>query len=139
MDDNKKQLLTDIFWEMNEINSRTETKTETVITESDDGHGNIVQTETTVTRTYLYITVSHKTAEEMADKYGFNADQREQLSELLAEENNSLSQQILLFVHRVRQRRQHLCKNNQRRQRQAQIPYDRQQRNAPSLLRRVWH
>ena len=45
MDDNKKQLLTDIFWEMNEINSRTETKTETVITESDDGHGNIVQTK----------------------------------------------------------------------------------------------
>lgn len=98
MDDNKKQLLTDIFWEMNEINSRTETKTETVITESDDGHGNIVQTETTVTRTYLYITVSHKTAEEMADKYGFNADQREQLSELLAEENNSLWSQVLYGI-----------------------------------------
>ena len=98
MDDNKKQLLTDIFWEMNEINSRTETKTETVITESDDGHGTIVQTETTVTRTYLYITVSHKTAEEMADKYGFNADQREQLSELLAEENNSLWSQVLYGI-----------------------------------------
>lgn len=70
MDDNKKQLLTDIFWEMNEISSRTESKTETVITETDDGHGNIVQTETTQTRTYLYITVSHKTAEEMADQYG---------------------------------------------------------------------
>lgn len=68
MDDNKKQLLKDIFWEMNEISSRTESKTETQITESDDGHGNIVETETTVTQTYLYITVSHKTAEEMADK-----------------------------------------------------------------------
>ena len=55
---------------MNEISSRTESKTETVITETDDGHGNIVQTETTQTRTYLYITVSHKTAEEMADQYG---------------------------------------------------------------------
>lgn len=75
---------------MNEISSRTESKTETVITESDDGHGNIVQTETTVTRTYLYITVSHKTADEMADLYGFNEEQRQQLSELLAEENNSL-------------------------------------------------
>lgn len=29
-------------------------------------HGNIVQTETTVTRTYLYIAVTHKTADEMA-------------------------------------------------------------------------
>lgn len=98
MDDNKKQLLTDIFWEMNEISSRTESKTETVITESDDGHGNIVQTKTTVTQTYLYITVSHKTAEEMADKYGFNEGQRQQLSELLAEENNSLWSQVLYGI-----------------------------------------
>ena len=98
VDDSKKAILKDIFWQMNEISSRTETKTETVITETDDGHGNIVQTETTVTRTYLYITVAHKTAEEMADKYNFNADQREQLSELLAEENNSLWSQVLYGI-----------------------------------------
>ena len=98
MDDNKKQLLTDIFWEMNEISSRTESRTETQITESDDGHGNIVQTETTVTQTYLYITVSHKTAEEMADKYGFNEEQWQQLSELLAEENNSLWSAVLYGI-----------------------------------------
>ena len=98
MDDNKKQLLTDIFWEMNEITSRTESKTETVITETDDGHGNIVQTETTQTRTYLYITVSHKTAEEMADQYGFDDEQRQMLSELLADENNSLWSQVLYGI-----------------------------------------
>ena len=98
MDDNKKQLLKDIFWEMNEISSCTESKTETQITESDDGHGNIVETETTVTQTYLYITVSHKTAEEMADKYGFNEEQRQQLSELLAEENNSLWSAVLYGI-----------------------------------------
>lgn len=50
------------------VKTTTESKTETVITETDDGHGNIVQTETAQTRTYLYITVSHKTAEEMADQ-----------------------------------------------------------------------
>ena len=98
MDNSKKELLKNIFWEMNEISSRTESKTETQITESDDGHGNIVQTETTVTRTYLYITVAHKTAEEMADKYNFNAEQRKQLSELLAEENNSLWSQVLYGI-----------------------------------------
>ena len=90
MDESKKQLLSGIFWEMNEISSHTESKTETAITESDDGHGNIVQTETTITQTYLYITVSHKTAEEMADQYNFNADQRKQLAELLADENQRL-------------------------------------------------
>ena len=98
MDEGKKQLLSGIFWEMNEISSRTETKTETVITESDDGHGNIVQTETTVTQTYLYITVSHKTADEMAEQYGFNEEQRQQLLELLAEENNSLWSQVLYGI-----------------------------------------
>lgn len=94
MDESKKQLLTDIFWAMNEISSRTETQ----VTETDDGHGNIVQTETTVTRTYLYITVAHKTAEQMADQYGFNEEQRQQLSELLAEENNSLWSQVLYGI-----------------------------------------
>jgi hypothetical protein len=58
VDETKKQLLSDIFWEMNDISSRTETKTHTEIEESDDGHGNIVQTETTVTETFLYITVA---------------------------------------------------------------------------------
>ena len=98
MGDNKKQLLKDIFWEMNEISFRTESKTETQITESDDGHGNIVETETTVTQTYLYSTVSHKTAEKMADRYGFNEEQRQQLSELLAEENNSLWSAVLYGI-----------------------------------------
>ncbi len=90
MDDSKKAILKDIFWQMNEISSRTDTSTETVITETDDGHGNIVETTTTVTRTTLYITVSHKTAEKMADHFNFNADQREQLAELLADENRSM-------------------------------------------------
>ena len=98
MDDEKLELLKDIFWQMNEISSSTSTQTETVIETSDDGNGNIVETETTVTQTYLYITVSHKTAEEMADQLGFNEDQREQMAELLADENNSLWSQVLYGI-----------------------------------------
>ena len=99
MDDSKKAILKDIFWRMNEISSRTESKTEEVITETDDGHGNIVETATTVTRTYLYITVSHKTAEEMADNFNFTADQRKQLSELLDEENRRLWSAVLYGIY----------------------------------------
>ena len=99
VDDAKKAILNDIFWQMNELSSRTESKTEKVITETDDGHGNIVETATTVTRTYLYITVSHKTAEEMADNFNFNADQRQQLSELLAEENRSMWSAVLYGIY----------------------------------------
>ena len=98
MDDEKLELLKDIFWQMNEISSSTSTETETVIETSDDGNGNIVETETTVTQTYLYITVSHKTAEEIADQFGFNEDQREQMAELLADENNSLWSQVLYGI-----------------------------------------
>ena len=99
IDDSKKAILTDIFWEMNQISSRTETRTETVITETDDGNGNIVETETTVTQTYLYITVSHKTAEEMAAQYGFDEKQKEQLAELLDEENRSLWSAVLYGIY----------------------------------------
>ena len=99
VDNGKKAILKDIFWQMNEISSRTESKTEEVITETDDGHGNIVETTTTVTRTYLYITVSHKTAEEMADHFNFTADQRQQLSELLDEENRRLWSAVLYGIY----------------------------------------
>ena len=99
VDDAKKAILKDIFWQMNEISSSSESKTEEVITETDDGHGNIVETTTTVTHTHLYITVSHKTAEEMADRFSFNADQRQQLSELLAEENRKLWSSVLYGIY----------------------------------------
>ena len=99
VDDSKKAILKDIFWQMNELSSRTESKTEEVITETDDGHGNIVETTTTVTRTYLYITVSHKTAKEMAEHFKFTADQRKQLSELLAEENRRLWSAVLYGIY----------------------------------------
>ena len=99
VDDAKKAILKDIFWQMNELSSHTESKTEEVLTETDDGHGNIVETTTTVTRTYLYIMVSHKTAEEMAEHFNFTADQRQQLSELLAEENRKLWSSVLYGIY----------------------------------------
>lgn len=98
MDDTRKEILTDIFWQMNDISSRTEEVTETVISETDDGHGNIVETTTTVTQTYLYITVSHKTADEMADRFGFSEEQREQLAALLEDENNMLWASVLYGI-----------------------------------------
>lgn len=84
----KKQLLEDIFWEMNDISYRVETKTEETIVETDDGNGNILEETVTETKTWLYITVSHKDADQMASQYGFNADQDAQLQELLAQDNS---------------------------------------------------
>lgn len=96
--DEKIELLRDIFWAMNDIDYRTETFTDTEIIESDDGNGNIVEEEVEVTKTYLYITVSHKTADEMAVEYNFNEDQLEQLEALLADEHNSLWTAVLYGI-----------------------------------------
>ena len=99
MDAYKLLLLSSIFWEMNEIDYHTEIYTETVIETSLDEEANPVETETTVTHTRLYITVTHKTAEEMADDYGFSAEQREQLAELLSDENASLWSSALYGIN----------------------------------------
>ena len=72
MTDGKKTLLKQVFWDMNELSGFTST----VPGEGDDS-------EDTTT---LYITVTAKTADEMADIYGFNDDQRQQLAELLSDE-----------------------------------------------------
>lgn len=69
-----------------------------MITKIDDGHGNIIETQSTVTRSYLYITVSHKTPEEMAIQYGFGKEQYRQLLALLSEENQELWLQILYGI-----------------------------------------
>lgn len=96
--DEKIELLRDIFWAMNEIDYETDSVTETEIIESDDGNGNIVEEEITATKNYLYITVSHKTAAEMAVEYNFNDDQMEQLEALLADDNNSLWTMVLYSI-----------------------------------------
>ncbi len=98
MDDGKKELLKEIFWAMNEISHRTETTTTTQTVETDDGKGNIIVEEVEVTATTLYITVTHKTTDEMADIYNFTADQREMLAELLAEENSGMWSAVLYGI-----------------------------------------
>lgn len=98
IDDSKKAILKNIFWQMNIISFRTESKTEEVIIETDDGNGNIVEEKTKVTQTYLYIAVSHKTADEMAEEYGFTENQKEQFAALLANENNALWTTVLYGI-----------------------------------------
>ncbi|MBQ7745050.1 MAG: CHAP domain-containing protein [Ruminococcus sp.] len=100
MDDTRLKILKDIFWEMNDISYKTDTKKETVIKEKDDGKGNIIEIKVTEKRTYLYITVTHKTVDEMCIKYGFNAEQKEQLTELLSEDNAKLWSGVL-YDYRV--------------------------------------
>ncbi len=97
MDENKKHILTDIFWEMNEITHSITSKTENVVTEIDSVNGNIVETAESEGRTYLYIKVIHKSVDEMAEQYGFSEIQKEQLSELLSEDNKKMWSGVLYY------------------------------------------
>ena len=72
MTDGKKAQLKQVFWDMNQLSNFTST-----VPSSVDGG----QDTTT-----LYITVTAKTTDEMADIYGFNDNQRRQLTELLSDE-----------------------------------------------------
>lgn len=95
IDESKRQILKEVFWAMNEISFNTASRTENVVTETDDGNGNIVETTESVTRTYLYIRVTHKTPDEMAQQYGFTDEQKEQLRELLSDKNKKMWNGVL--------------------------------------------
>lgn len=90
MDEEKRRLLAEIFWEMNQLSANVETRTET--TQNEDGEA--VKTEITV----LVISVSHKTAQEMAVQLGFDDSQKEQLQELLSPEYDDLWNELLYGI-----------------------------------------
>lgn len=94
----KKALLKDIFWQMNTISFRTAVASEMQYIETDDGSGNVVTEQVPVIRTYLYITVGHKTAADMASELIFSPDQTEQLDMLLDEENDTLWTAVLYGI-----------------------------------------
>lgn len=85
MNDEKLDLLREIFWDMNEISSYTEIETETVITEEEDEEGNMIEVETVIEHIHLYIHTGSRTANEMSLEYRFNRKQKAALEELLAE------------------------------------------------------
>ena len=95
MDDARKELLRGVFWEMNSISSSVTVRTSEVSSTTTDENGNTVETTETETEVTLHITISHRTAREMADAYRFDAHQREQLDFLLSAENSGLWDALL--------------------------------------------
>ncbi len=83
----KKDLLEKTFWEMNSVSHKIAYETDTVVETTDDGHGNKVESSSTIRRKIINITIKHKTADDMSEKYRFTDSQKAQLTELLAEEN----------------------------------------------------
>ncbi len=95
LDDAQVQQLRDIMWEMNAVSSSTRTESHEVeVTEVDEDGKETTRTET-VTETILEISITHKTPDEMAQQYRFNARQSEYLALMSEPENQNLWAELL--------------------------------------------
>ena len=94
MDEEHAEVLRSIFWDMTVIEFTTETYTEeiTVLVPTDDStdEDGMVEETQTVERTRLVISVSGKSAQQMAEEYGFDEKQLGYVTELLSEEYSDL-------------------------------------------------
>ena len=95
LDDAQVDELRNIMWEMNAVASSTRTESHEVeITEVGEDGKETTRT-VTVTETILEITITHKTAEEMAQQYRFNTRQNEYLALMSEPENQNLWAELL--------------------------------------------
>ena len=94
MDEEHAEVLRSIFWDMTVIEFTTETYTEeiTVMVPTDDStdEDGMVEETQTVDRTRLVISISGKTAQQMAEEYGFDEKQLGYVTELLSDEYSDL-------------------------------------------------
>lgn len=93
--DAQLNVLRTVLWDMNKIRHSARTESSEVEVTEIDENGNEIINIVTVTETILKISITHKTPEEMARHYGFNARQNEYLSLMVAPENASLWAELL--------------------------------------------
>ena len=84
-DEDKAAELKEIFWDMNTISLRTDSRTTTVTRYETDANGNSVEIQEEVTMIILTVVTDSMSADEMADEYWFSDKQHEMLHELLSE------------------------------------------------------
>ena len=94
MDETHAEVLRSVFWDMTVIEFTTETCTEEVTvevpTEDSTDEDGVVEEIQTVERTRLVISISGKTAQQMAEEYGFDEKQLGYVTELLSDEYTDL-------------------------------------------------
>ena len=94
MDEEHAEVLRSIFWDMTVIEFTTETYTEeiTVMVPTDDStdEDGMVEETQTVERTRLVISISGKSAQQMAEEYDFDEKQLGYVTELLSDEYSDL-------------------------------------------------
>ena len=94
-DEDKAAELKAIFWDMNSISLRTESRKTTVTRYETNADGELVEVQEDVTMIILTVVIDSMSADEISDEYGFSTKQNTMLDELLSEENAELWAGIL--------------------------------------------
>ncbi len=97
VDEQKAELIREVFWNMTELTYEIETYEETETVEITDAEGNTVEQEVTATKTRLIISTKNKTATEAAVEYNFNDSQMEQLNGVIDDSYDVMWQFIKKF------------------------------------------
>lgn len=95
IDDERLQILKDVFFDTNVLEHTVDDITVDEVSVSDDGNGNLVEETQSVNKKVLKITTTGKTAEEMATEYNFTDDQVEQLNEMLSAQYDDTWKELL--------------------------------------------
>ena len=98
LDTKRQEILRDIFWDMNAIEHRIVEHEITEIVLEEDGGANLQETTKTYTVKTLYITLTRKSADEIAATYGFTPEQYDLLHELLDSQYDSTWQTVLYGI-----------------------------------------
>jgi hypothetical protein len=93
-DEEKAGVLREIFWDMNPISVRIESKTSTVTRYEIDINGNLVEIQEEVTLIALTVVTDNMSLDEVSDEYGFSEKQVEMLDELLSADKRNCGQTL---------------------------------------------
>jgi hypothetical protein len=94
-DTSKAELLRGVFLDMHELSLMSETHTRYVTRQETDANGNVVEVTGEINTVYVTIITTPKSAAQIAEEYGFTAQQKEMLAALLSYENKELWKSIL--------------------------------------------
>ena len=95
LDESKEEYIRNLFWEINKIDHRIETYTETEQVDEKQKDGKVKKVNKQVQKKALYITVSHVDLETIMTNKGFTAEQKKMCRQLLSDENNDLWRELL--------------------------------------------
>lgn len=95
LDADKIETLRQTLWDMNSITHSSKTTSKEIDVVETDADGKETTVKKTISETVLTINLTHKSYTEMIAEYGFNAEQTEQLNEMMSSEYDTMWAQLL--------------------------------------------